>query len=396
MPLEKLDRDPRTFAITGASGNVGGDLARRLTAHGVAVRALVRDPLGGHAPAGAELVTGGFEDRDAVARLVDGVDGLFVVSLPGGAERNGKHESVLRAAAEAGVEHVVYLSFVNPGPDAAFPQGRWHAETEAMLRTMLPGRATAVRPSLYTQALVGAAGVRDGNRLIAPAGGGRVAPVDRRDIAPLLARILLDASHRGETVDLTGPDLVSWKEIAGALPGAPRHEDVAPEAFAALLRDAGRPEPLIEGMLGVFADVRAGRMEPQTNAARAIGGVEPHTLLDTFGDGPRALVRRFADAVSMRDPGAFSDSIAPGYIQHSPSVPAGLEGLQAAFAGFLAAVPDLTVSVVALAAEGDQVAARFAWVGGGRRWTTADWWRVENGLLAEHWDEVDPAVFAGL
>jgi NAD(P)H dehydrogenase (quinone) len=106
--------------------------------------------------------------------------------------------------------------------------------------------------------------------------------VDRDDVAPVVARVLLERSHRGETLDVTGPQAVTWADVAAALPGAPAYEDVAPDAFAALLREQGLPEALVQGMLGVFADVRAGRFDLVSDAVRTVGGVEPRTLRDTF------------------------------------------------------------------------------------------------------------------
>jgi uncharacterized protein YbjT (DUF2867 family) len=52
------------YLVTGATGNVGGSLARQLHEHGHGVRALVRDPSrAASLPAGIELVTGDLHDR---------------------------------------------------------------------------------------------------------------------------------------------------------------------------------------------------------------------------------------------------------------------------------------------------------------------------------------------
>jgi nucleoside-diphosphate-sugar epimerase len=110
------------YAITGATGFVGGALARQLREAGHEVRALVRDP--GKASAltalGVELVPGDLDDTAALDRLCDGVDGLFHVA---GWYKLGQRDpsvgdrvnvvgtrNVLEAARRAGVRKVVYTS----------------------------------------------------------------------------------------------------------------------------------------------------------------------------------------------------------------------------------------------------------------------------------------------
>lgn len=70
------------YAITGATGFLGGVLARQLRDAGHEVVALVRDPAraGALADAGVELVAGDLDDAAALDRLCTGVDGLFHVA----------------------------------------------------------------------------------------------------------------------------------------------------------------------------------------------------------------------------------------------------------------------------------------------------------------------------
>lgn len=121
---------------------------------------------------------------------------------------------------------------------------------------------------------------------------------------------------------------------------------------------------------------------------------------------PRDLVQRFAALCNDHDFDGLDAVIAPGYQQHNPMVPDGLEGIQQGFADFLRVFPDLTVTLDAVIAEGDLVAARFTWTGTQRSeffgvpasgrtatWASTDWWRTQDGKLVEHWDVVD---WAGL
>lgn len=113
-------------AVTGATGFIGGEIARRLRARGDDVAALVRDPEGaaGLAGEGVELIAGDLATDDAVRRAVEGCDGVvhaaavYAVDVPVG-ERPAMYrtnvlgtERVLRVAGEAAVDRTVHVSTV--------------------------------------------------------------------------------------------------------------------------------------------------------------------------------------------------------------------------------------------------------------------------------------------
>ncbi len=134
---------------------------------------------------------------------LDGVRTLFLVSAAEDAERLAQHRTAVDAAAAAGVEHVVYTSFLGAAPDATFTLARDHAATEEMLRAS--GMSwTFLRDALYADFLplmVGEDGVLRG-----PAGDGRVAAVATDDVAAAAVAVLRDpAAHAGRTYELTGP-----------------------------------------------------------------------------------------------------------------------------------------------------------------------------------------------
>ena len=112
--------------LTGGTGFIGGHVARRLRARGDEVRALVRNPVKGEALAeiGCELVRGDVSDRAALASAMQGAHAvihgaaIYEVGIPD-SERPAMHEAnvvgtenVLRAALEAGIPKVVYISTV--------------------------------------------------------------------------------------------------------------------------------------------------------------------------------------------------------------------------------------------------------------------------------------------
>ncbi len=112
--------------VTGGTGFIGGHVVRKLRARGDEVTALVRDPGRGAVltDLGCDLVSGSLADKDAIRAGMEGCDAVihgaavYEVGIPASAhqamyEANvAGTENVLRAALEAKVARVVYISTV--------------------------------------------------------------------------------------------------------------------------------------------------------------------------------------------------------------------------------------------------------------------------------------------
>src|SRR5213075_533516 len=123
-----------------------------------------------------------------------------------------EHRTFIRAAAEAGVGHLVYTSFAGAAPDAGFTLGRDHFDAEqAIDETGIPH--TFLRDNFYLDLLPFFA---DEEGLIrGPAGDGRVAAVARADVADVAAVVLRSpAEHAGAAYELTGPEALTLTEVA--------------------------------------------------------------------------------------------------------------------------------------------------------------------------------------
>ena len=111
------------IALTGSTGALGGLVARSLS--DLDPRLVVRDA--SRAPAtGGDVRVCTYGDHEAAVAALTGVTTLFMVSAAESATRLDEHATFIRAAAEAGVEHLVYTSFAGVGPDATFTLGRDH------------------------------------------------------------------------------------------------------------------------------------------------------------------------------------------------------------------------------------------------------------------------------
>ncbi len=102
----------------------------------------------------------------------------------------------------------------------------------------------------------------------------------------------------------------------------------------------------------------------------------------------KALVLEAFDTLfNKKDIAAAERFWSPAYIQHSAHIPPGREGLFA----LIEAVPrEMRYENALIMAEGDKVMlhGRFSNIGAPADWIVVDIVRVENGLLAEHWDVI--------
>ena len=158
-----------TLAVTGSTGALGGLVARELADLGVAQRLVVRSPERAPRLDRADAVRAAYGDREAALRSLEGATTLFMVSAAEAADRLEQHLTFVDAAADAGVEHVVYTSFFGAAADCTFTLGRDHWATEEHIRAR-GMQFTFLRDNLYLDFfphLVGDDGVIRG-----PAGAG--------------------------------------------------------------------------------------------------------------------------------------------------------------------------------------------------------------------------------
>ncbi|GAA2225194.1 SDR family oxidoreductase [Herbiconiux moechotypicola] len=285
------------IGITGASGAVGGRVARLLAEAGHELRLIVRDA--GRAPAlpGAAVAVGSYGDRAAMERALVGVDLLFLVSGAESADRLEQHRTVIEAARAAGVEHVVYTSFAGAAPDATFTLARDHFATEQMLRESGVG-FTFLRDNFYADFLPLLAG-EDGV-IRGPAGTGRVAAVARADVADSAVAVLRSLAaaesaetspHLGATYELTGPEALTLAGVAAILTaewgrGPIRfHDETVAEAYASrAIYEAPRWQ--LDAWVSTYTAIAAGELARITPDVEHLTGHPPRTLSSLLAPTP--------------------------------------------------------------------------------------------------------------
>ena len=255
--------------VTGATGYVGGRLLRRLVDEDRPVRALARNPAALEAAHGVEVAAGDVLTGRGLAAALEGCTTAYYLvhsmEAAGNADFAGRDRraarNFARAAAEAGVARIVYLGGIAPagGPS---PHLRSRLEVERILLEAVP-RSTALRASI----VIGARSssfrvlVRLVERLrILPMPGwreNRTQPIDERDVVEFLARTPQVAAAEGRSLDVTGPDVLSYAamiEKIAELMGVGRMPlflslSLTPPASAVVSAVTGQPLELVRPLM---------------------------------------------------------------------------------------------------------------------------------------------------
>ncbi len=281
-----MDTGLPQLAVTGVTGAVGGLVARALADVGVPLRLLARTPSRVPALPGCVVLPSSYGDGEPSVAALRGVDTLLMVSAAEHEDRLGQHRAFVRAAAEAGVSHVVYTSFAAAAEDAVFTLGRDHWATERAI--VDAGLAhTFLRDSFYLDFLpetVGQDGVIRG-----PAGDGRVAAVARADVARVATAVLLDpGSHRDASYELTGPEALSFADVAeqvSAAQGRPvtYYPETLEEAYASRA-PYGAPPWMVEAWVSTYTAIATGQLAQVTDHVERVTGRAPLSLRQLLAD----------------------------------------------------------------------------------------------------------------
>jgi uncharacterized protein YbjT (DUF2867 family) len=266
--------------VTGATGHAGSQVVRALLEHGREVRALVRDPdkahrLFGHA---AELARGDFADPHAVRAALEGVQDV-VLSGPDDPRRVEWETGLIDVAAATGVGRIVKLSSIIAEPGAPVAFWDWHGRIEEHLHESgVP--AVILRSGPYMSNVFAAAEqVACEGRLYAPAGEARIAMIDPRDVGAAAAAVLTTAGHDGRTYVLTGPEAITYAQMAAELSAATAREvefiDVSDEDAKQAMILGGLPGFAAEHVVSVFAMLRRGVAEEVTATVESLTGSPP-------------------------------------------------------------------------------------------------------------------------
>jgi NAD(P)H dehydrogenase (quinone) len=278
-----------SLIVTGAAGQLGrlaaAALLERVSPGEVVLVSRSPAALADFEQQGATVRFGDFDQPASLPAAFAGGQRALVISTLGARDTVAAHRAAFQAAAQAGVEHVVYTSVLNPVAGNPFPAAQPQRLSEEALRaTGVPW--TMLRHALYSdlRAQLAAAYLRDG-RWTTNTGAGAHAYVARADCAAAAVAALTSAGHEGREYDITGPELIDaprFGALLAELGGRPvtcaAVDDGAYEAY----RTAFMADPANAGCFELFTGsgiaIRTGYLSQLGSGVQQLTGRAPVTL----------------------------------------------------------------------------------------------------------------------
>lgn len=278
--------------VTGATGHLGTAVTNSLLEKTGAANltVLVRDPEKAvdFKNKGVKIAIGDYSDYASLLAAFKGIDKIYLVSGNDIANRAAQQDNVINAAKEAGVKHIIYSSFQRksdaPGSPIDFIASS-HLQTENTLKAS--GLTyTLLQHTLYADIIPLFAGEQllETKTIYLPAAQGKTAFAVRTDLAEAGANVLLDETGKfdNKAVELTGPEAVSWEQIAASISkitGQPIVY-VAPsvDEFTAALNGAGVPAEYIGIFAGFSQAIAIGEFDEVNSELENLLGRKPLTV----------------------------------------------------------------------------------------------------------------------
>ncbi|HZC06260.1 MAG TPA: SDR family oxidoreductase [Ktedonobacterales bacterium] len=215
--------------IAGGTGLLGTQVVRLLSARGLSVRVLTRDPRRAQHLSGdhVETVVGAVNDRDALERAMTGTRVVIsaIHGFSGTGDANPRtvdlqgNKALIAAACRAGVEHFVLLSIHGAAADHPIELFRMKYAAEQAVRAS--GLAwTIIRPTAYMEtwaSLIGEPLLKTGKTRIFGSGANPINFVSAHDVAHYVAGAVQEPAMRGEGIEVGGPENLSMRQMAEAI-----------------------------------------------------------------------------------------------------------------------------------------------------------------------------------
>ncbi|MBW4651714.1 MAG: SDR family oxidoreductase [Kaiparowitsia implicata GSE-PSE-MK54-09C] len=233
--------------ITGATGRVGSKLVESLLKAGEPVRVLTRNPqkAANLQTSGASVVLGDFTQLSTLDAALSGCDRLM--DIPPNTLNQAEQEiQLFEAAKSADIQHIVKLSTVKANLESSCHFFKQHAIAEEYLKQS-GVRFTILQSNSFMQNFLWfTPEIRTQGTLSLPMKGSKTAPVDIRDVVRVVHKVLTRTDGEGNTLNITGLEILPLKDIAEQLSAAANKKitylNVSPCDFKRTLLQAGLHE----------------------------------------------------------------------------------------------------------------------------------------------------------
>jgi len=263
--------------VIGGRSKIGAALIADLLGRGQRVRALVRagepaDSL----PAAVEAASGDLADEGSLVMAMEGIEKVFLLSSPH-PDAVGWHRNAINAARRTQVRLLVRSSILGADRESPADFISAHAACDRYLEDSgLP--YVIVRPNLFLQNVPESTipSIDGSGTFYVNAGQARISMVDTRDVAAVAAAVLTEPGHAGARYDVTGPEALSYADVAAKLTSVLGRQvtyvSAPDDAVRQGLLGAGLNEWFANALVGLYQDYR--RSGTSGYAAQVTGTVQ--------------------------------------------------------------------------------------------------------------------------
>lgn len=276
--------------VTGATGEFGKHAVQQLMKKGVntsdiSVLSRSMEKANNYKEDGITVKIGDYSNYDSLVKAFEGVDKLLFVSSSEIENRAEQHENVVKAAKTAGVQHIVYTSFMrNQETDnsaIAFLMDS-HLKTEKWIKDS--GIAyTFLQNATYLDMLPMFIGeqVLETGVIMQPAENGKSSSVLRQELAEAAAAVMTSEGHENKAYPLVNNQAISYNDVAELIAEISgkniTYKSPSPEEYQATLKTYGVPDEHI-GLFTAFSVAQAnGELEMSDNSLEKLLGRKPTT-----------------------------------------------------------------------------------------------------------------------
>lgn len=269
--------------VTGGTGTTGRGVADLLRRSGHEARTASRS--------GADVAFD-WASPQSHEDAVRGAEAVYLVAPVGAGEPLPLVEAFLARARRAGVRRVVLVSAssIRPGEPGL-------GELAGAVSARAPQWAV-LRPTWFASNFTGdhfhARRIAEHDEVVSATGEGRVPFIDPADIAEVAVRALTDPTPWQRDVVLTGPQPLSFDDVARVLSEVAgrsiRHRGVDADELARLLQDDGMPSAFAGVLAAMDLPIAAGAEDRTTGEVELVTGRPPRSF-EAFATARAHLVR---------------------------------------------------------------------------------------------------------
>ena len=278
-----MNNEGSTILVTGAAGTVGSEVVRQLSAKGqIGIRAAARSA---NNPTlkdlkSVEIVELDYNKPETLATAFKDVNKLFLLT-PFQSDMLDLTSNLVNAAKKSGVKYIIKQSVMGVDAEPGITPGRLHRQAEKIIeKSGIP--FSFLRPNFFMQNFVNfySPMIKSQGALYAPAGDGEVSFVDVRDIAAVAVQAPInDNQHKGQSYNITGPEVLSYGQAAEILSRELGKEikyvNIPDEDARKGMKDMGMDDWSVNSMIELFDITRKGYASDISSVVEELIGRKP-------------------------------------------------------------------------------------------------------------------------